>query len=425
MDKNKISRRKAITKVCSCAGLAAIGASRFLHSATLNIQSRYSPKNQKRAARPHTRYIVLHTTEGREAGSFDKIWRRGEAHYFVNQKGVVYRVIQKTKIATHAGRSMWEGYGPVDNYSIGIEVVGYHDKDITGPQYTALKELLRQLKSTYKIPDERVVTHSMVAYGRPNRFHPYKHRGRKRCGMIFARSDVRERLGLKAKPKIDADVQAGRLRVADNDLYAYLFKQDYPARSAAAAAAIASTAKADQPFVIDKDHTAWDIARDLYDSSQTRYIFPDGTAFSGAEIEDWGRIPTGTRVEMEKGEEVLGFEGFYVVKNPEPAQAVAGDVFSDKSTIYILPSGMVRTGYEMAGKKSTKRLLDRLPKGTRVLMGYVYGGHVKRNRSASWIAGRKWNYPSTFYYLPGGKIVSGDEIDDSHIPLDTLVLFQS
>ena len=418
MENNKISRRNVITRVCSCAGLAAWSTARFLHSATLNIQSRYSPKNSKRAERPYTRYIVLHTTEGREAGSFDKIWRRGEAHYFVNQKGLVYRVIQKSKIATHAGRSMWEGYGPVDNYSIGIEVVGYHDKDITDEQYTSLKELLRQLKSTYDIPDERVVTHSMVAYGRPNRFHPYQHRGRKRCGMIFARTEVREKLGLKAKPSIDRDVEAGRLRVADRELYNYLFKQDMPVQTILAQGS-------EQTFTIDKNHTPWDIARDLYDSPEIKYIFPDGKTFSGSAITDWSRIPSGTRVEMAAAEEELGFEGFYTVKKEEPARTAAGEGFAEKNTIYILPSGMVRTGYEMNSKASTRKLLENLPEGTRVLTGYVYGGHVKRNRSASWIAGRKWNYPSTFYYLPGGKILSGEEIDDSSIPLDTLVLFQS
>ena len=133
----------------------------------------------------------------------------------------------------------------------------------------------------------------------------------------------------------------------------------------------------------------------------------------------------GTRVSLDQGDQVLGFEGFQLVKNAEPARNIAGEMFADKSTIYILPSGMVRTGEEMNSKSSSRRLLENLPKGTRILMGYVYGGHVHGNRSASWIAGRKWNYPSTFYYLPGGKIVSGDEIDDAHIPRGTLVLFQS
>jgi len=122
---------------------------------------------------------------------------------------------------------------------------------------------------------------------------------------------------------------------------------------------------------------------------------------------------------------VNGFEGFYEVRNQESARTIAGDAYDDKTTIYFLPSGMVRTGYEMKRRNSTSGILEKLPEKTRVLVGYVYGGHIKRNRTASRIAGRKWNYPSTFYRLPNGKILSGDEINDSSIPANTLVLFQS
>jgi hypothetical protein len=41
------------------------------------------------------------------------------------------------------------------------------------------------------------------------------------------------------------------------------------------------------------------------------------------------------------------------------------------------------------------------------------------------IAGRKWNYPSTFYRLPDGRILSGEEIDDKAIPPRTLVFYQN
>jgi hypothetical protein len=91
---------------------------------------------------------------------------------------------------------MWNRQTTLDNVSIGIEVVGFHDQDITRAQYTALRQLLRQLKKIYRIKDKNILTHSMVAYGRPNIFHPRKHRGRKKCGMIFSHPDVRKRLGL-------------------------------------------------------------------------------------------------------------------------------------------------------------------------------------------------------------------------------------
>jgi hypothetical protein len=319
---------------------------------------------------------------------------------------------------------MWEGLGPVDHYSIGIEVVGYHNKDLTDAQYSALKELLRQLKNLYDIPDERIVTHSMVAYGRPNRFHPYKHRGRKRCGMIFANPEVRKRLGLNGKPMQDKDVAEGRLRVADRELYDYLYSRDMEMETVLAAVSEEAEPAGDEN-IISKNRSAWFIARDLYDSAQTTYVFPDGRKLTGDRIRDWGRIPAGTKVAIAEEEPSNAFEGFVEVQAEESAAKIAGDAYDDKTTIYFLPSGMVRTGYEMNRGNSTRRLLDKLPNGTRVLVGYIYGGHVKRNRTASRIAGRKWNYPSTFYRLPDGKIISGDEIDDGNIPINTLVIFQS
>ena len=42
---------------------------------SLDIRDYYSRLNKKRPVRPSTKYIVLHTTEGREEGSLKKIRR--------------------------------------------------------------------------------------------------------------------------------------------------------------------------------------------------------------------------------------------------------------------------------------------------------------------------------------------------------------
>ncbi len=378
----------------------------------LDIRSYFSPRNRRRPKRPSTRYIILHTTEGGEKSSLKKIHARGEAHYFLTRKGRVYRIIHKSKIATHAGRSLWEGRKIIDNHGIGIEVVGYHNRELSNAQMLALRELLRQLKSVYKIPDTRVLTHSMVAYGRPNRFHRYNHRGRKRCGMIFARPDIRRSLGLDTKPEKDPDVTAGRLRVADRELFDYLFAKMPKASSPGKSNRIA------------RGWTAWHIARESYDSADTIYVFPDGSRRAGNEIRHWDRIPVGTQVLLSQKQSADdAFEGFLEVgKDGNTAWALAGEAHDDSSTIYFLPSGMVRTGREL--KRRTPGVLEALPQGTKILLGYVYGGHVKRNRLPSRIAGIKWNYPSTFYRLPDGKILSGDEIDPRQIPLNTLIFYQ-
>jgi hypothetical protein len=402
---------------------------RLARAESLVLENHFSPLNKKRPRRPHTMYIVLHTTEGKEEGSLRKITRYGEANYCVSYSGKVYRVIDRSKIAKHAGRSMWEGRSPIDNYSIGIEVVGYHNKDIRDAQYDALRELLRQLKDLYGISDKNVLTHSMVAYGRPNRFHDNNHRGRKRCGMIFADPEVRARLGLHAKPDHDADVKTGRLKIADAELHRYLFAQK-PATAVVAAADKPAALPAvveppPEPSRIDGNWTAWSIARERYDSPSTLYVFPDGRRIAGDRIEDWSRIPMGTQVVLGEPEEEQPFEGFLEIgKDGATARDVAGKAYTSATTIYFFPDGLVRTGAELKKRRSTRTLLNKAPKGTRVLVGYIYGGHVKTRRPPASIAGAKWNYPSTFYRFSDGRILNGDDIDVSDIPAGTLVFYQ-
>jgi N-acetylmuramoyl-L-alanine amidase len=410
-------------------GLIAIS----VHSsafASLSIVNRISPLNSKRPRRPQTLYIVLHTTEGEEPGSLENLVRYGEAHYFVSRSGKVYRVIDKAKIATHAGRSMWEGRTTIDNYSIGIEVSGYHNESIADAQYEALRELLRQLKQTYSITDEHVLTHSMVAYGRPNRFHNDNHRGRKRCGMIFANPEVRARLGLNAQPQHDSDVEAGRLRVADKELFKYLFtSRTKPVLVASGSkAAIAAPAPVEIPqesSIIDGDQSVWQIARERYNDSSTLYVLPDGNRMKGDEVQDWAELPTGTRVVLPEQEDTQPFEGFLEIgKDGDTSKSLAGMAYTSATTIYFFPDGLIRTGTELKKRRSTRNLLNNPPVGTRILVGYVYGGHVRTRRPPSGIAGVKWNYPSTYYRYPDSTILSGDDIDAKAIPAGTLIFYQ-
>ena len=396
----------------------------------LSIKNRFSPLNRKRPRRKRTLYIVLHTTEGEDEGSLNKVVRYGEANYFVSRPGTVYRIIDRAKIARHAGRSMWEGHSTIDNISLGIEVAGYHNRDITESQYSALRELLRQLKGLYSIPDDHVLTHSMVAYGRPNRFQHDNHRGRKRCGMIFARPDVRARLGLASKPERDLDVQAGRLKVGDKELFSFLFAKAPKPVLVAEAGRIPSPVPAavevpPESSRIDNHWTAWQVARESYNDPSTVYIFPDGNRLAGNQIRDWTQIPVGTRVLLNETEDTERFEGFLEIgKDGDTAKEIAGAASTSATTIYFFPDGLIRTGAELNRRRSLRGFLNKPPKGTRVLVGYVYGGHVKARRHPSRIAGEKWNYPSTYYRCPDGTILSGDDVDDKTVPIGTLVFYQ-
>ncbi len=190
----------------------------------INASYRYrSPRNPERKVRTSTRLIVLHTTEAPARSSLNKLSDRGEAHYCVTEDGGVYAIVDRDREAFHAGRSMWTGVEDVDKYSIGIECVGYHNKAMPMAQLTAIRALVKELQSMYRIPDERVVAHSHVAYGAPNRWQKRRHRGRKRCGMLFAMPSVRRVLQLKSRPAYDPDTRAGRLVVGDPYLNKILY----------------------------------------------------------------------------------------------------------------------------------------------------------------------------------------------------------
>ena len=190
----------------------------------ISASSRYrSPRNPERKIRASTELIVLHTTEAPARSSLNKLSDRGEAHFCVTEEGSVYAIVDRDRVAFHAGRSMWNGKEDVDNFSIGIECVGYHDKAMPTVQLAAIRTLVKELQTMYRIPDERVVCHSHVAYGSPNKWQKRKHRGRKRCGMLFAMPSVRRVLELKYRPAFDADTRAGRLVVGDDYLQKVLY----------------------------------------------------------------------------------------------------------------------------------------------------------------------------------------------------------
>ena len=188
------------------------------------VSSAYrSPRNSARALRKETSYIILHTTEGGAEGALPKLSENGECHFAVDTNGTVYTIVDKSRVAFHAGLSMWDGRTDLDGCSIGIAIVGRHDEDIADAQYAALKKLLAELKTTYRVSDARVLAHSMVAYGEPNEWHPERHRGRVRSAMNLATPEVRARLGLLSGPAFDPDVEAGRLSVGDPELAEILY----------------------------------------------------------------------------------------------------------------------------------------------------------------------------------------------------------
>lgn len=334
----------------------------------LSFSNRYrSPRNPERQFRKSTRVIVLHTTEAGARSSLNKLSERGEAHYCVDEKGVVHRIVDRDREAFHAGRSMWSGKEECDSYSIGIEVVGHHDKPITLYQIDAIRELLAVLKKEYRIDDAHVLCHSHVAYGAPNKWQKRNHRGRKRCGMLFAMHSVRSRLGLKSKPAYDPDVRAKRLVVGDP----YLEKVLYGKVDTMAGAYRKNTAPKPKEGLFASFFTKRDPDMASEPERENYYEKPKAALTSAAPPAKKAYVsaaPTKPSATSAKKKE----KGRQPVTNPARKEPI---VLSD--------------------------LQDRVK--------FRELGVLKKGSSPYGVAGRTWNSPNTYYYHKG-KVTRGDRM---------------
>ena len=114
-------------------------------------------------------------------------------------------------------------------------------------------------------------------------------------------------------------------------------------------------------------------------------------------------MPMGTKVVFresqrdndEEGVKEIGVDG-------RNAREIAGEEYNRATTIYFLPDDRIKRGTEM-----TEFDFEALPRGTRMLVGYLCGGLITATRTAIEVCGKRWNFPSTFYRFPDGTIRSG------------------
>ncbi len=380
----------------------------------VDFRSRLNPRFI-RVERKNTKYIVVHTSElGLETtlrvvseGKHFRNGRRtygGHTHYVIARNGRTYRILDKEYVADHAGLSMWNGENDLSKISIGIELVGYHYAPITAEQYKSAGMLIDILQGVYNLDDRAVLTHSQVAYGKPNRWFRKNHRGRKRCAKNFERAKAE----LGPTWAFDPDVKAGRL-TADILLSDVFYS---PARF---------DSLADEANIISQSNTAWAIAGEDFDSTTTVYKFPNGRIYTGDQIEKmigWNCIPAKTVVllNQESRVELLEDDGpVKTITDGTTAWALAEKSYNQKTTIYFLPSGCIKPG-------SMINDWDDLPANTRLIIGYKGPYTLHKDQSAIRIAGDNFNDQKTLYYLPSKKLLRGHKIEDfSQLQAGTLV----
>jgi N-acetylmuramoyl-L-alanine amidase len=111
--------------------------------------------------------IVLHYTASMSlAGTvswFKNPGSKVSAHYVIDRDGSIVQMVADSQIAYHAGESSLQGRSNVNEFSLGIELVGTADSGFTVQQIKALYDLLAYLCVKYLVPVDRIVGHKHVA----------------------------------------------------------------------------------------------------------------------------------------------------------------------------------------------------------------------------------------------------------------------
>ncbi|WP_255592345.1 N-acetylmuramoyl-L-alanine amidase [Bordetella sp. BOR01] len=153
---------------------------------TLDIDDSISAVSQD----SRVRYIVLHYTSTNGPHSLELLSQGGvSAHYLITDEARphVYRLVDETRSAWHAGASSWYEQVSLNPVSIGIELVNAGRRDAAGDatrwqpypdaQVQVLILLLRDLIARHGVHPENIVAHSDIAPQRktdPGPLFPWK-----------------------------------------------------------------------------------------------------------------------------------------------------------------------------------------------------------------------------------------------------------
>lgn len=112
--------------------------------------------------------LLLHATVGSAASALARLTdphSRVSAHYLITKLGTVYRLVDESDVAWHAGRANWRGERDVNGVSIGIELENANDGRDPYPavQVAALTTLTRDLLTRYHLTPAQIARHLDVA----------------------------------------------------------------------------------------------------------------------------------------------------------------------------------------------------------------------------------------------------------------------
>jgi N-acetylmuramoyl-L-alanine amidase len=90
------------------------------------------------------------------------------AHYVISKEGEIFKLVEESERAWHAGESHWRGHANINSRSIGIEISnpGHTEGYTPFPQVQmdAVLKLSQEILARHTIPAQNVVGHSDIAF---------------------------------------------------------------------------------------------------------------------------------------------------------------------------------------------------------------------------------------------------------------------
>lgn len=86
--------------------------------------------------------------------------------------------------------------------------------------------------------------------------------------------------------------------------------------------------------------TPWKIANALYNSAMTYYVLPDGTLQAGNQVKEFKSLPYRSRV-------MVAFRPLEFPRTQDPLGEDLEDIYLSSQTLYLLPKGIIKSGSQI------------------------------------------------------------------------------
>ena len=123
------------------------------------------------ARKKKIKFIIIHYTGMENLNETLKLFNSTKSkvscHWLISRRGTLYKIVEESKVAWHAGASFWKEEKNLNSSSIGIELEnqghGKKYRSFTNSQLLTLERLIKRIIVQYKLNIINILGHSDIA----------------------------------------------------------------------------------------------------------------------------------------------------------------------------------------------------------------------------------------------------------------------